>query len=294
MKVVINLSAKSPVLPDFPWYGVSMSESRHAKGFTMAQSRFAFWEVMLILDGKGWVINGEVRHPVSKGDLVLVPAGAPYSFKDSDEAPLAILCLCVVPQEGTMPLFEPVLPREFSVLRSFALSREVAMHLRVIFYEQSQVRGGGPAVVIGQTLLLLSKLARRRESVAQEEERDAAPSAASEVQLLVRVRDYIDKLETTFHEAETIRSVASRLGMSARSFTHHFRSVTGESRHKYIQTLRLRQARHLLRETDDSITSIAFACGFEDLSNFFRAFRLEEKMSPSQWREGCGKGDQEA
>lgn len=251
----------------------------------MPQSRFDFWEVMLILDGKGWVTSGTVRHPVCKGNLVLVPAGAPYSFEDSPEALLTILCLCMAPQEGTMPIFEPVLPREFSVLRSFSLSREVAMHLQAIFYEQSQVRSGGEAVVIGQTLLLLGKLARRRESVAQEEERDAARLTPSEVQFLVRVRDYIDKLETTFHEPGTIRSVASRLGMSPRSFTHHFRSVTGESHQRYVLKLRLRQARYLLRETDDSITSIAFACGFEDLSNFFRAFRREEKMSPSQWRE---------
>lgn len=282
MKAVINLSARSPVLPKFPHYGVCILESRHTKGFEMMPSQYEFYEVMLILEGKGWVSHGRVRHPVQKGNLVIVPAQEAYFFTDSDEAPLAMYSLCVAPPEGMRSVFEGVLPQKFSVARNFPLSREVAAHLRAIFFEQSHVRAGGAAAVIGQTLLLLGKLMRRQDS-SQEEEKEH--SAGAEIHFLVRVRDYIAKLETTFHESETIRAVADRLGMSPRSFTHHFRAVTGVSRHQYVQKLRLRQARYLLTETDESVTSIAFACGFEDLSNFFRAFRLEERMSPSQWRE---------
>ncbi len=277
MKVVINLSAKEPVLPQFPSYGICILESRHLPGFQMPRSRYDFSEVMLILDGEGWVITGDVRHPVCKGDLVIVPAQEPYSFEDNPGSPLAMFCLCIKPQKEQREIFAPVLPTRFAVIRNFGLSREVSSHLRTIFHEQSQVRLGTPSVVIGQTLLLLSKIARRQEPSGEEK-------TSNEVELLVRVRDYVAKLETTFHEMETIASAASRLGMSSRSLTHHFRAVTGVSRQQYLQDLRLGEARRLLAESEESITSIAFACGFEDLSNFFRAFRAQEKVSPTQWR----------
>jgi len=47
----------------------------------------------------------------------------------------------------------------------------------------------------------------------------------------------------------------------------------------------MRHERFLLAETDESVTSIAFACGFEDLSKFFRVFRQQEKIAPGLWRE---------
>jgi len=288
MKAIINLSARQPVLPEFPIYGICILESRHAHGFEMAPSRYDFSEIMLILDGKGWVVNRKVRHPVKKGDLVTVATGEAYYYEDSKGEPLAMLCLCVAPTMELAPFFEPVLPKRFTVIRSLPLSREINPHLRAILYEQSRNTVANAPMVVAHTLLILGKLSRRRESSPYEEDRELSDK---EVQLLARVRDYIEKLETTFHDNETIRAAADRLGMSPRSFTDYFRRVAGMPRHQYIQKLRLRQARFLLAETQESITSVAFACGFEDLSTFFRAFRTEEKITPTQWRKNHQAGD---
>jgi AraC-like DNA-binding protein len=135
--------------------------------------------------------------------------------------------------------------------------------------------------VIAQALLLLSKLARKERAHEAEPEK---PLRSSEIELLARVREYVEQLETRFHESETIEAVGDRLGMSSKSLTSYFRQVTGVSRQRYIQRLRLNHACRLLDEQEQSIASVAFACGFEDLSTFFRAFRLEKKMSPGQWR----------
>jgi len=281
MKTVINLESESPVLPDFPDYGICILESRHKRGFVMPASRYDFSEVMLILEGRGFVTSGKTRHPVRKQDIITVPAQTPYFYEDDPAAPLAMLCLCLRPPAEYRKVLEPVLPARFQVIRNINLSREVSSHLRTVFFEQSQARRYGTSVVVGQVLLLLSKISRR---VLAGPEGKPDPSA-HEIEGIVRVRDYVARLESTFHETETIESVASRLKMSPRSLTHHFRQITGLSRLQHIQQLRLRHARYLLAESNDSVTSIAFACGFEDLSNFFRIFRAEEKISPSEWRE---------
>ncbi len=87
----------------------------------------------------------------------------------------------------------------------------------------------------------------------------AEEDGESQSSLEVRVRDYVAKLETSFHESETLELVASRLRMSPRSFTHYFRTITGYSRQEYLLQLRLRHARTLLAETNDSIASITFS-----------------------------------
>lgn len=283
MQAVIDLKARQPVLPRFPPYGLCILESRHAGGFKMMPSRYDFWEIMLVVGGEGWVFHDNTRHPLKRRDLIAVPAGSAYFLEDNPSAPLAVFCLCIRPTPPQQPLFAPLLPKKFSVLRSLPLSDEAAFHLRAILFEQSAPQEWSEAIVTAQTLLLLSKLSRKQKTPEAPEDRQNRP--AKEVESLVRVRDYVEQLRNRFHESETIEAVSDRLGMSPKSLTSHFRQVTGTSRLRYIQRLRIDYACRLLETSGQSITSIAFACGFEDLSTFFRAFRLTKAMSPSQWRE---------
>lgn len=281
IQAVIDLEARAPVLPRFPHYGLCLLESRHADTFTMPPSQYDFWEVMLVIGGEGWVSHGGIRHPLKGGDLIAVPAGDAYFLTDSEEAPLAVFCLCIRPTHQK-ELFAPLLPKTFAVIRNLPLSQQATLHLRAILLEQTCPGECSEAVVTAQTLLLLSKLVRKR---GEHRGGYVAKLRPREVELIARVRDYAEALEKRFHESETIEAVAERLGMSSRSLTTYFRQVTGVSRQRYIQRLRIDYACQLLESPGQSITSIAFACGFEDLSTFFRAFRLMKKMSPAQWRE---------
>ncbi len=278
--VVIDLSSSSPVLPRFPEYGIGISESRHSQAFTMEPSQYDFHEVMLVLNGAGWAVHAGVRLPLRKNEAITVPAGSYYHLEDRKAKPLSILCLCIRPPTPWQALFNEVLPKRFAVVRHQGMSAAIASHLRMILYEQSQGMPGEAAVVTGRTLELLSTLLRRAPG-----QFPAPPIVSPGNNPEVYIRDYIEKLQTNFHEPETLTMAAERLGVSARTLSSYFRKITGCSRLQYLQELRLSHARHLLSSTRQPITSIAFACGFEELSTFFRAFRAREKCSPSQWRE---------
>lgn len=278
MQAIIELRARRPVLPTFPDYGICILESRHAESFSMEFTRYDFSEVMLVLDGSGWIVHGSTRHPVERSDLMIIPKGELYRMEDRPDAPMAMLCLCIRPKAEQAELWGKVLPTCFSVPRNSGLTREVASHLRSILFEQSLPREATEAVVIAQTLLLLSKLKRRASLQSSDCPRP------QEVAALARVQNYLQQLASTFHEPESNEIAAARLGMSGKSLTSYFRQLTGKSRQRYIQALRIEHACRLLAESQESVASVSFACGFEDLSTFFRAFRSECKMSPNQWR----------
>lgn len=276
MQAIIELEARRPVLPTFPDYGICILESRHSEAFSMEPSRYDFSEVMLVLEGAGWIVHGKVRHPIRRHDLMVIPQGQEYRVEDQPDTPLAILCLCIRPRADQTALWAKVMPAHFSVPRNSGLTREVAAHLRAILFEQSVSRDHTEAVVIAHTLLLLSKLKRRVGTSNQ-----PRPQA---VEAIARVQNYVQQLASSFHEPETNEIVAVRLGMSAKSLTAYFREITGKTRQQYLQELRIDHACRLLVDSGESVASISFACGFEDLSTFIRAFRTERKMSPSQWR----------
>lgn len=277
MQAVIDLKARSPVLPNFPSYGICILESRHTGEFQMQPSQYDFSEVMMVLEGRGWIVQGEVRHPLKRHDLMVVPARNSYFIEDDTEDPLAILCLCIDPPLSQQVMWKSVIPAKMDIHRNTQLAAEAAIHLRAILFAQSQPNKMTEAVVTAHTLLLLSKLQYKIPSSRLE-------AGANNIELFARVQDYVNRLEGRFHEAETLEVVAARLGLSPRSLSTYFRFITGKSRLQYIQALRIEYACRLLRDSSQSVTSISFACGYEDISTFFRAFRLAKKMSPSQWR----------
>lgn len=99
-----------------------------------------------------------------------------------------------------------------------------------------------------------------------------------------RVTEIVRHLADTFAEPHSLFDLAQRAGLSEFHFLRVFRKVTGVSPHQFLLRLRLNAAALQLRGTDQPITEIAYAAGFEDLSNFIRTFRAEFGTAPSRYR----------
>jgi AraC-like DNA-binding protein len=54
----------------------------------------------------------------------------------------------------------------------------------------------------------------------------------------------------------------------------------------FQQTLRMKQAKHLLKTENLPVEEIAFMIGYDDPSYFARVFKNETGRTPSQYRDG--------
>ena len=89
------------------------------------------------------------------------------------------------------------------------------------------------------------------------------------------------------HMAEdfSLDQLAARAGVSKFYFTRLFKNAMGVSPSRYLLTLRMDEARRLLRETKRSVVEIALDVGFANPSHFARFFRRETGLSPSDYRQ---------
>jgi AraC-like DNA-binding protein len=78
--------------------------------------------------------------------------------------------------------------------------------------------------------------------------------------------------------------IAQVTGMSLSAFCHYFKRVTGRTLTDFLTEVRIGHARRLLIETNDGIAQIAYASGFESLSNFYRSFHKLAGISPKDFR----------
>ena len=110
--------------------------------------------------------------------------------------------------------------------------------------------------------------------------RAPAPSRRHERQITAALR----RIEASADEPLTIADLARDAAMSPYHFLRSFRAVVGMTPHQFILHTRLNRAAVRLRRTTDSISAIAFAAGFNDLSTFNRRFQRVIGRSPSAYR----------
>ena len=81
-----------------------------------------------------------------------------------------------------------------------------------------------------------------------------------------------------------LADVAKQFGMSVRTFNRRFRSATGKTPLQYLQSLRMEQARELLKDSNLAISEIAFRVGYHDTNNFTVLFRRHTSVTPLEYR----------
>lgn len=82
----------------------------------------------------------------------------------------------------------------------------------------------------------------------------------------------------------SLASMARRAYMSSRSFSRHFRRVTGSSPYDWVLRERIALAQELLDDPSLTIESIAGRAGFDGSGMLRRHFRRVVGCSPSEYR----------
>lgn len=100
----------------------------------------------------------------------------------------------------------------------------------------------------------------------------------------VLVRKALAHMQQNLDTPPPVSAVAARLGVSRRKLERHFRGELGLTPSEAFLRMRLSQARFLLGGSDRSVTEIAAATGFCDLSHLIQVFRRREGMTPEAWR----------
>lgn len=121
---------------------------------------------------------------------------------------------------------------------------------------------------------LLVKIIETVHAAVQENEKEGQHFA-------VRILQY---LETHYAETETVYQIAEALCISYYYFCHFVKQHFGISVTALRNRIRICKAKIALVNTEDSISEIASACGFDSISYFTEVFNTLVGMSPRAYR----------
>lgn len=95
----------------------------------------------------------------------------------------------------------------------------------------------------------------------------------------------IEYISNYFHEDLSIKKVANKVHLSHTYFSRLFKKELGVSFVEYVTNIRIKRAKWLLANTNDTIEAIAAQVGFNTPNYFSSIFKKHAGMSPSEYRE---------
>lgn len=98
------------------------------------------------------------------------------------------------------------------------------------------------------------------------------------------IRKIVQYCNDHYADAISIDDICAHLKVSRSHVSHLFHDKFKTGFCEYINALRLNDAEHLLKSTDDSVTTVALDCGFSTVRTFNRAFLKKHGVSPTAYR----------
>lgn len=98
----------------------------------------------------------------------------------------------------------------------------------------------------------------------------------------------MDKIYTfvleNYHRDISVQEVADIIHFAKGSFCRYFKQRTGKTFMDFLIEVRIGNACKLLMENEMNVNEIAYACGYNNISNFFHQFKALKGCSPSRYQ----------
>lgn len=242
-----------------------------------------YYKITLIDKGEGVLFCNETEFRLSPGKLFLSHPNDRTSYRiDSEYLDIfdVIFKKSVLQEryDATCELF-----RMFSAdfrptpearhIRLLDAGKETGKLVRLMYREsQNDTLHHATAVRLYLQLLLI----QLQRAYAVSEQADIA----DEMTTLVA-----ETIDHGFSEPLDFRKLAAKAGVSREHLGRVYRNATGMTISQALKRRRLDNAEELLKQPGCSISEAAARSGFHDLSYFFRTFKKEFHLSPSEYRD---------
>ncbi len=240
------------------------------------------YELNLVLNSKGRRIIGDSIESYGQQDLVLIGPNTPHAWT-GNQPNVEVVTIQFLPdfisekafsRKLTLPIKDLLERSKMGVV--FSSETTKSLHDRIMKLTQT-----GRFESLLEFLSVLNDLAtsadqRTLSSLSYVGQFDTSKSRRIKI-----VNQYLyDNLINPIK----INDVAALVNMTPSAFSHFFKKRTQRSFSDYLSDLRIGNAARLLIESEKTISEICFESGFNNVSNFNRAFKEKKGCTPTEFR----------
>lgn len=149
---------------------------------------------------------------------------------------------------------------------------------RMAKYQEKEHFDSRIKVYLNEILILLLEMLKKDRPILNDALIDSKRSVSM----------FLKHLEDELVNGWTVNTMAEHCGLGITQFSKHCYQLTNCTPVNYLNKLRLLKARNLIAENSgNTITSIAYDCGFSSNQYFTKVFKAHFKETPQHFRENC-------
>jgi AraC-like DNA-binding protein len=234
-------------------------------GWQIFEQEFDICDLTYVIHGNArYTING-IAHNLAEGDLLYLSRGnvrAGITFPDRLMHCFSVNFYLRNSKSRNMRLPFPVV--------SHVGRKEDIIHLfhDLVFTWLNKQPGYG----IKSRGLFLQILHRFMELIVYKTDSIAGDS---------RINKVVRYIAVHYSERVTVKMMSELVGLNSTYFGVLFRQQTGQSFNRYLSQTRIKNAENMLASGEYKVGDVAEACGFTDVSHFYKQFKEIKGFPPS-------------
>lgn len=231
------------------------------------------WLLTWVQSGRGSCETDGYSYTLAAGDLRLLPPACPSRLRGLDLPWHRIWCAF---REGSQPAELLQWGRRLGPVRLLHVPEGPARD-RLDNLVRTLLDCQLAPDVADRTNICLSLL---RTILLLARSQDQQRSQVDDAQLLPA----LNAMHAHLQQPLALAGLADLCGLSSSRFSHRFQQALGTSPMRYLEGLRLEQARHLLGHGQEAIGAVAKRCGWTSQEHFARIFKARCGLSPREFR----------
>ncbi len=247
-------------------------------------------QLIWIKNGAGTLLIDTQMHAFKQDDIFLIGANQPHLFKSNaanflPESELKINALMIFfdPNGILAPLL--ALP-EMYLIKNYLQANQCGLRISIAQHDQvvqkmlavQQSKNHGLIIAFLQLLNVLQQVESNSQPLSVN-----APKAFSETEG-IRIGHVFNYLMQEYDKQITLAEVAAQAHMTPQAFCRYFKKHTRQTFVAFLNEIRINEAcKKLTNGNFENISAVAYAVGFNSLTNFNRVFKSTIGTSPKSY-----------
>ena len=232
-------------------------------------------EIIYLTQGQvGITVSGE-SYSLAEGDLAMIFSSIPHSYDtvSPDAAGLTLIFTA-----DAIPDFKRIL-RNMRPVSPLMKAPELPEELHPVIQQLMALHPGEETPLrLAYLHLFLAHLFLKAPLQPMDQNQPVGVTSQA-----------LNYVSSHFTEPISLESTARALGVSRIHLSHIFSQQLKINFRQYVNSLRIDMACALLRNPENSVSQVAWQCGYGNLRTFHRAFLTQMGTPPNQWRRRIGQ-----
>lgn len=252
------------------------------------------YELTLTTGVKGKRIVGNLIEDFDEVDLVLIGPNVPHCFKRDPECNSK--CDSGVIQFSrrlsdyiifSTDILRPISEMLYRSSMGIRFSHETALRLGQDIVNLHNLQGIDSILSF---IRIMYELAVSKNQVMLSAVSVKGNSSSTLVSNNDRINKIFKYVEMNYMNRITLDQIGDQIQMSPSAVSRFFKGKTMYRFSDFLNDYRVDRVAQLMLTTDDSIAEICYACGFNNVANFNRAFKKRMGVTPSDYRKSLKMG----